>query len=363
MVNITRHILLFFLFLLLAACSPTPTILPTQTDIPALQSTPTLRPTPSANPTLTSPQPITLPPLPTPFFPTLPGELVWPIKDANDLKKQLRDAPLIVVKIDGFRSCPFSYYHQDNIDEKSCSDMEFELGDPQRQQLISAIDENRIQNGELPEEFQGIGSPTTSLAHPQMRVTFILPKFRIHLVWATEKSFRVFQIYYPSLPQNTWDIPPELDDGGSADVGFLQEKPLLYQAVRALLPKMVFPPEYLGHLLEYERVVAEYDEKKCEYGNDSSSVSLVNFLYDLVDASVPVNEPRSTGNPRVIFTFSVRGQAYPLEIWENGSFSYREKIYKYTQWKVGKSGINLPPLKENLNDVLLSLNGVECKAP
>jgi hypothetical protein len=355
------------LFLLLAACAPAPVVVPTPTATRILLPTLSVLPTISAMPTSTflAPAKETLTPLPTSILPPPPGgELHWPVEDAQGLKQQIKEASVIIVRMQNFLYCPPNYDDKAKIDLKICTDLEFELGEQQRQQLIDAIDDE-TQAGQLPEELQGGGSPIVALPYPEFNVSLILPHFRFELGWATERSFVVYQAYYPNRPQNIWDLPGQLRQGDEADVGFVQETPLLYQAVKGMLPDIVFPPEYPASLLAYERVIVEYDGKKCEYGNGDFP-SLRNFIYGLLDASTPVNEPRPAGQPRAIFTFWVRGQAYPLEVWQNERFAYQGTIYKYiTRTSVMYASPYVGSMQSaNLEDLLWSLNGfTECKAP
>jgi len=338
----------------------------TATAIPSLLPTASATATflPPAKPTLTpSPTPY-MPVLSAPVFPPLPQGVGWPVQAAGDLILKLKEAPIVLVKVKDFQYCPFSYYHEKDISRATCTDLEFELKEQDRQRLMDAIDQGAIRMGQFGEDMFVGGNPISSLRYPQFTVTLILPEFRVIVWWASERSFFVSQVYYPNPPQNIWNLPGELSQGDAADVGFVQETPQLYQAVRELLPEIVYPPEYLGHLLDYEQVVVTYDGKICSYGNDIFP-SFRSFIYDLLDRSVPVEESRPANKPRAVFIFWVRGQPYSLEIWEDERFLYREKIYQYIPHRIGKSEIIEPPLSANLEDVLtyLNLKPDECKPP
>ena len=130
-----------------------------------------------------------------------------------------------------------------------------------------------------------------ALPYPEFAISMILPQFRLHLWWITENNFHLTEDYYAEPLQDIWDLDGQLRQGDAADVGFLQQRPLLYNAVRKLLPKITFPPEHPASLLAYERAVVEYDGKKCAYGNDTFP-SFRPFILGLLDASIPVKEAR-----------------------------------------------------------------------
>jgi hypothetical protein len=361
------------IFLLLAACSPAPVPVPTtiSTTLPpapvlvltqAATNT-SLPPAASATPVATLLESPTLKPLPPMVLAPLPDGAQWPVQDSQSLKQQIKDAQVIVIRMEGFRYCPSSYNHdfQPTTEQKTCTDLEFELGGQQRQQLIEAIDDKTQAMRQMPESLYGGGSPIIGLPFPKFRVSLILSKFRLDLEWATDRSFFVNQYYYPNRSRNMWDFMGEFSQGQGEFIAFVQEQPLLYQAVKEILPAIVFPPEYPAYVLAYERVVVSYGEKKCAY-NNASFPSFTDFIQDILNRSIPVDEVRPADKPRATFDFLVREQVYPLSIWDEGKFSYQEKIYRYTPLTV--AGYTEPSLSQKLGDVLDALSAfTECKAP
>lgn len=322
---------LILLFLCLVGC------LPASHTAPLNRNTAPVAPTESIMPTG---------PSPTATFTPSPEAIDWPVKDAEDLKKAFRDAQVVLINIEGFLLCPPFYDNQGKIDPEVCTSLQFEVGEKGRQRLIEAIEEGGTRAMQIPEELRPM-NPLAGPEWPYFRLFVVLDEFRLTFLWYTNRSFNVAQAFFPA--KNIWHPDPRVYVE-LRWVEFVQEKPVLYESVKEMVPPFRLPPEHLGHLLQYERVVVEYDDKKCEYSGFYPS--FVRFIFCLLKNSLPVREERPSSKPRAVFTFWVHGKAYPVEMWEDGRFSYNGKMYRY-----------LPSLGGMLEEFLLWLSFVECKQP
>lgn len=301
-------------------------------------------------------------PLPTSIFPPPPPGLDWPVKNVEDLRKVFEDAPVVLIRTEGFLYCPPFYDPQGRIESKVCTNLNFEVGEQERQRFIAAIEEGVTQSGQIPTELL-CAREIPCWEYPAFSLFLLLPEFSISLHWYTERSFAISQTYYPNfLQKNIWypisgDF--EMEQLMAAEVGFVQEKPTLYKAVKETMPSIVFPPEYFGHVLEYERVVTEHDGKICEY-HRGRYPSFSAFMHGMLARSVPVDESYLAQEPRAIFTFWVHGKAYPVKMWEDGRFSYRGQIYQYIPREIGEPE---PSFQVVLEEFLLNLGFTECTSP
>lgn len=295
-------------------------------------------------------------PLPTPILPPPPGP-DWPVENVEDLKKVFESAQVILIKVEDFLLCPPFYDPQGKMESKICTNLIFEVGEKERQKFIAAIEEGKTQCGQLPEELYGMGL-IPSWEYPQFSVLLLLHDFKLSLYWLTERSFVVTQTYYPDLlKKDVWFL--EFDHPTFAEVQFAQEKPVLYKAMREAIPPFVLPPEYFGHVLEYERVVVEYDGKICEYRRGHYP-SFVGFMHGMLARSIPVDGGYPSQEPRAVFTFWVRGKEYTVKMWEDGRFSYREKVYQYIPRETGEPE---PSFQVVLEGFLRDLDFTECTPP
>ncbi|MDW8103313.1 MAG: hypothetical protein RMK30_10635, partial [Anaerolineae bacterium] len=291
-----------------------------------------------------------------------PG-LNWPVKNAEDLKKVFKDAQIILIRLEGFFYCPPFYDPQGRIETKVCTTLNFKVGEQERERFIAAVEEGETQSGQIPEELLCM-SEIPCWEYPAFSMFLFLPEFSIALNWYTERSFIVSQTHYPNfLQKNIWYPTSddfEMEQFIAAYVGFIQKKPTLYKAAKEALPPIVFPPEYFGHVLEYERVITKYDGKICEYRRDRYP-SFGPFMHGMLARSVPIDGEYPAREPRAVFTFWVHGKEYPVEMWEDGRFSYRGKIYQYVPREIGEPE---PPFQVVLENFLLNLRvSTECVPP
>lgn len=345
-----RMVSCFFLLTLLiaAGCSFSPSASPVTKDT-ADRLTPSAMKTPALS-------------LPASILPSPPPGRDWPIKSADDLKQVLKDAPIIFITIEGFLYCPPFYDSQGRIASQACTMPNVEVSEQAREQFIAAVEEGSTQSGQLPEELRCMRE--IPCLDPGVSVFLLLPEFSIRLDWYTERSFIVSQTYYPGLLQrNVWhptsdDI--EIERSMSAYVEFVQETPALYEAVQETAPRIVFPPEHFGHTMAYERVIAEYDGRRCAYYR-GRSLAFGAFIHGMLARSVPVDAVHPSHNPRAVFIFWVRGKEYPVKMWQDGTFSYREKMYRYLPRNIGEPE---PSFQAVLEDFLRNLSvAAECTPP
>lgn len=242
------------------------------------------------------------------------------VHDANSLREAIIRATKILVYMQDLNHPPQQWAQ---IPSRSAG-VAFELGNEARNLLADAVDEG----GTRVERLSWESGPGTDEEwyepFPGYSLELYLPASRVKLHWevASGRSLVIMQLDEAGADESSGD------PYGQAQRSYLtQERPLLYERLRTLAPPPAYPPEHLGHLLHFDRVVVQYKESQGEYGPRCFLGFVRNLMWWSSQAGgtdLPGSESDAT------LHFFIRGEERTVEIWGGEMlFTYGGQVFDY----------------------------------
>lgn len=245
----------------------------------------------------------------------------WQVHDATSLRDLILNADSVNIEIEALR---YPKLWSEQVEPEP--GLTFPVSDEGRRLLARMVEEGDARLGQM-SMAEGEGTQEQWFRpYPLYRLRMVSPPYWVEVHWdvASGRAFTVSQIYAPEASAVEWhpDYAPENLNW----VHFIQEQPLFYEAVKELVPAPAFPPEHLGYLFHAEKVIVEMDGQRCE----QSAPPLPGLgLLGYIDFFVASEETYPSAQPDARLKAFVRGQEYPVEIWRDGRFSYRGKLFLF----------------------------------